>query len=253
MLPFKKETLLALCLAATVSVPQWAHAEVDNIVLVHGLNMDGGAWRSVYDELVDRDFNVSVVQMPMTSVKDDIDAVRRTISAQDGPSVLVGHSYGGMVISQAGIDPSVKGLVYVAAFQPEIGESLGALNTSVPADLPAEAIEVFEDGYYVVEPNAWIANVANGASDEDAAFTANFQAAANTSIFGYEAEVAAWKEKSSWAIVANEDRTISPELQRQMAERSGAEITEINGGHLVHMSNPSDIAEIIESAAKQSN
>lgn len=119
----------------------------------------------------------------------------------------------------------------------------------MPAELPAEAIKVFSDGYYVVEPETWIADVANGTEKQDAEFTANFQAAANTTIFGYEAENAAWKTRPSWALVATNDRTISPELQYKMASRSGATVVEIDAGHLVHMSNPDEVTALIESAA----
>jgi len=249
MLNLKKITLLAMCLTASSALAGQALADARNIVLVHGLNMDGGAWRSVYKQLSAKDYNVTVVQMPMTSIEADVAAVRRAIDVQEGPIVLAGHSYGGMVISQAGIDPDVKALVYIAAFQPEVGESLGFLNASIPAELPAEAIKVFDDGYYLVEPETWIADVANGTENSDAEFTANFQAAANTSIFGYEAENAAWKNKPSWALVPTNDRTVSPELQQKMASRSGAQVQEIDAGHLVHMSNPDEVTALIESAA----
>lgn len=122
MLNLKKITLFAMCLTASSALAGQALADAKNIVLVHGLNMDGGAWRSVYEQLSGKDYNVTVVQMPMTSIEADIAAVRRAIDVQDGPVVLAGHSYGGMVISQAGIDPDVRALVYVAAFQPEVGE-----------------------------------------------------------------------------------------------------------------------------------
>jgi pimeloyl-ACP methyl ester carboxylesterase len=224
-------------------------ADVNNIVLVHGLNMDGGAWRAVYDRLTADDYDVTVVQLPMTSIADDIAATRRALDAQDGSIVLVGHSYGGMVISQAGADPDVKALVYIAAFQPEIGESLAFLNASIPAELPQDAIKVFDDGFYVVKPDAWIADVANGVPETDAKYTAMFQAPASTAIFGYEAADAAWHKTTAWVAIATDDRTIAPELQRQMSRRSGAKVVEIEGGHLLQMSHPDEVTAVIEEAA----
>ena len=145
----------------------------------------------------------------MTSIEDDIAAARRAIDAQDGPVVLVGHSYGGMVISQAGTDPDVKALIYVAAFQPEVGESLAFLNASIPAELPQDAVQLLDDGYYVVKPEAWLAYVANGLPESDARYTATFQTPVNTAIFGYEAEAAAWHETPAWAVIRSLSATLS--------------------------------------------
>jgi pimeloyl-ACP methyl ester carboxylesterase len=242
-------TSASLAMVAAGTLPGAAAAQVRNVVLVHGMNADGSTWRSVFDQLDGEGYEVTVVQLPLTSIEDDIAATRRIIDAQDGPVVLVGHSYGGMVISQAGTDPKVEALVYVAAFLPEIGESLAMLNASVPADLPQSAIRVFEDGTYLVEPEAWIADVANGLSEADARFSAMSQATSNTAIFGYEAEAAAWHDVPSWAAVATEDRTIAPELQRQMADRSGATVVEIDGGHMLPMSHPNEVAALIKDAA----
>jgi pimeloyl-ACP methyl ester carboxylesterase len=240
---------LSFTLASTL-LPAAASAATNNIVLVHGMNMDGSAWRTVHDKLTSEGYDVTVVQLPMTSIQDDIAATRRAIKAQDGPVVLVGHSYGGMVITQAGVDPAVKALVYVAAFQPDIGESLSYLNASIPAQLPPEAIQVADDGFYTVEPNAWVADVANGLPPQDAQYTATFQSPANTAIFGYEAEHAAWRNLPAWAVIATEDRTITPELQRNMAERSGAKAIEIEAGHLVQISHPDEVTAVIEEAAE---
>lgn len=242
-------TSAGMAVAAAIAMPGPAAAEAHDVVLVHGMNMDGGAWRAVYDRLTADGYRVTAVQLPMTSMEDDIAATRRAIDAQDGPVVLVGHSYGGMVISQAGVDPNVKALVYVAAFQPEIGESLASLNASIPGELPADAILMFDDGYYVVDPDAWIADVANGLPEAEARYTAIFQTPANSSLFGYRAEAAAWHDIPAWAAIAAEDRTIAPALQRQMAGRSGARMVEIDGGHLLHMSHPQEIAALIEEAA----
>lgn len=248
----RTKTLLASlggALAVATILPSVAVAQADNIVLVHGMNMDGGAWRTVYRRLTARGYDVTAVQLPMTSIEADIAATHRAINAQEGSVVLVGHSYGGMVISQAGTDTDVKALVYVAAFQPEIGESIADLNASIPADMPQDAVQLFDDGYYVVERSAWIADVANGVPEADAQYTAMFQTPANTSIFAYEAETTTWHEANVWAAIATEDRVIAPELQRQMSERSGATVVEVEGGHLLPISHPSEITSLIEEAA----
>ncbi|MTH97238.1 alpha/beta fold hydrolase [Roseibium sp. RKSG952] len=240
----------AIALSASAALPASAHADAKNVVLVHGLNMDGGAWRGVHERLTADGYSVTVVQMPLTSASDDIAAARRAIEAQDGPVVLVGHSYGGMVISETGTGPNVAALVYVASFLPEKGESLGALNASIPTDFDPSAIKVSADGFYVLERDAWIKSVANDIPEADANYTADFQTAAHTSIFGYQAEVSAWKDKPSWAVIPTRDLTVAPQLQHKMAARAGASVTEIEAGHLVNMSHPDAITDIIKQAAE---
>lgn len=247
---FTKVLLASLGMAISMAfLPSTATARARNVVLVHGMNMDGNAWSSVYDRLRSQNYQVTVVQLPMTSIEDDIAATRRAIASQEGSVVLVGHSYGGMVISQAGTDPHVKALVYVAAFQPELGESLASLNASVPAELPQDAAQVFKDGFYVIKPDVWADYVANGLPQAEAEHTALFQTPANTSIFGYKAEATAWRDIPSWAAIAKQDRTISPDLQRKMSERAKSTVVEIDGGHLLPMSHPESVAAIIETAA----
>ena len=238
---------------STAVLPGRAVAKAQNVVLVHGMNMDASTWRAVFDLLRADDYRVTAVQLPLTSIEDDIAATRRALEKQDGSVVLVGHSYGGMVISQAGTDSHVKALVYVAAFLPEKGESLSSLNASAPAELPPSALTVFDDGAYIVDPDAWIADVASDLPQADALFSAMSQAASNTAIFGYEAEVAAWHDKPAWSAIATRDRAVSPALQRRMSERSGATVIEIDGGHLLQMTHPKEITALIEKAATSVN
>lgn len=225
-------------------------ADVKNIVLVHGANVDGSTWRGVYDRLTAEDYKVTIVQMPLTSTEDDIAAVRRVIGVQDGPMLLVGHSHGGMVISEAGGDPDVKGLVYIAAFQPGAGESAGALLASDPTEFMSDKLTVFDDGHYLIDEDAFVSIAGNGLSRDDAIYVARSQAASNTAILEYEARVAAWNEKPSWSAIATLDRIIAPGLQRQMSERAGSTIIDIENGHMLPMTSPDEVANIIRQAAK---
>ncbi|TGN51308.1 alpha/beta hydrolase [Paracoccus liaowanqingii] len=233
-----------------VALPGIAAADVQNIVLVHGANVDGTTWRGVYDRLTARDFNVTITQLPLTSVEDDVAAVHRNLDVQDGPVLLVGHSYGGVVISQAGIDPDVKGLVYIAAFQPDTGESGGALLAATSTEFTPDKLTVFDDGHYLVDEDAFMSLVGNGLSEEDALFVARSQAMSNTAILEHEVDAPAWSEKPSWAAIATEDRTISPELQRRMSVRAGSTVIEIENGHMLPMTSPDEVAELIAQAAE---
>lgn len=225
-------------------------AEVNNIILVHGANVDGSTWRDVYDRLTAEDYKVTVVQMPLTSTEADIAAVQRIIDVQDGPMLLVGHSYGGVVISEAGVDPDVRGFVYVAAFQPDVGESGGTLLASSPTEFTPDKITVFEDGHYLIHEDAFLSVVGNGLSDDDAVFVARSQAASHSSILQYEAKSAAWNAKPSWSVIATLDRTIAPDLQRKMAQRAGSTAVDIENGHMLPMTNPDEVADVIRKAAE---
>ena len=239
----------SVALGAILAIPSVAVAEVQNIVLVHGGNVDGSTWREVYDRLIARDFNVTVTQLPMTSVEDDVAAVQRSLNQQDGPVLLVGHSYGGVVITEAGIDPDVKGLVYVTAFQPDIGESGGDLLASAESDFTADKLTITDDGFLLVNDDAFISLAGNGLSEEDALFVARSQAWANANNLAHKVVSAAWNGKPSWMTVATEDLLISPELQRRMAERAGSTVVEIDNGHMLPMTNPHEVAEVIAQAA----
>lgn len=230
--------------------PAAASANVKNVVLVHGANVDGSTWRDVYDRLTAEDYKVTVVQMPLTSTEDDIAAVQRIVDIQDGPMLLVGHSYGGVVISEVGMDPDVRGLVYIAAFQPDAGESGGALLASIPTDFTSDKLTVFDDGHYLIHEDAFLSVVGNGLSNEDAIFVARSQAASSSAILEYQTKSAAWTEKPSWSVIATLDRTIAPDLQRQMSERAGSTVVEIVNGHMLPMTNPDEVAEVIRQAAE---
>jgi hypothetical protein len=249
----KLQTLLiysAMAVGLVTAQSGVALANVKNIVLVHGANVDGSTWRGVYDRLTAEDYKVTVVQMPLTSTVDDIAAVQRIVDVQDGPMLLVGHSYGGVVISEVGMDPDVKGLVYIAAFQPDVGESGGALLASVPTGFTSDKLTVFEDGHYLIHEEAFLSVVGNGLSEEDAIFVARSQAASNSSILEYQAQSAAWNEKPSWAVIATLDRTIAPDLQRQMSQRAGSTVEDVENGHMLPMTNPDEVADVIRQAAE---
>ncbi|SEB00073.1 alpha/beta hydrolase [Rubrimonas cliftonensis] len=239
----------AMALGSLTAPSGAALADVRNIVLVHGANVDGSTWRDVYDRLTAEDYMVTVVQMPLTSTEDDIAAVQRIVDVQDGPMLLVGHSYGGVVISAVGVDTDVKGLVYVAAFQPDVGESGGDLLASSPTEFSSDKLTVFEDGHYLIHEDAFLSVVGNGMSSEDAIFVARSQAASNMAILEYRTRSAAWTGKPSWSVIATLDRTVAPDLQRQMSLRAGSTIVNIDNGHMLPMTNPDEVADVIRQAA----
>lgn len=248
----KLQTLLISSIAVVILTAHSsaALADVNNIVLVHGANVDGSIWRDVYDRLTAEDYKVTVVQMPLTSTEDDIAAVQRIVDVQDGPILLVGHSYGGVVISEVGVDPDVRGLVYVAAFQPDAGESGGALLASAPTGFTSDKLTVFDDGHYLIHEDAFLSVVGNGLAEEDAIFVARSQAASHSAILEYQTKSAAWNEKPSWSVIATLDRTIAPDLQREMSKRAGSTLFEIENGHMLPMTNPDEVADVIRQAAE---
>ena len=222
---------------------------VNNIVLVHGAFADGSGWRGVYDELVARGYRVTAVQNPLTSLSDDVAATERVIARQSGPTILVGHSYGGTVITQAGTDPKVAGLVYVSALAPDVGESTGDQFAEIPAP-PAFVIETGPDGYGFVDMEKFKSGFAGDTTDPDAAFLRDSQVPINMEIFGTKVSQAAWRSKPSWAVVATEDSAIDPRLLRQTAERIGAKSTEVKGSHVVFITQPKAVADVIDQAAR---
>jgi pimeloyl-ACP methyl ester carboxylesterase len=240
---------LVIALTATVSHVALAVEPVKNIVLVHGFFADGSGWRGVADILTKDGFNVTVVQEPETSFADDVSATQRAVDAAPGQSLLVGHSYGGAVITEVGNHPKVAGLVYVAAFQPDVGESLKSLIQKMPP--ASEAIKPTADGHLYIEPALFHADFAADLPKADAKFMARSQVMPLAQLAGTPVTQAAWKNKPSWAVVSTEDRTVNPSLQRYMASRAGSHVTEIKGSHVAFIAQPTRVANVIEQAAAQ--
>ncbi|MCP3018847.1 alpha/beta hydrolase [Cupriavidus basilensis] len=225
-------------------------APIKNIVLVHGFFADGSGWQAVAKILTLHGYKVSVVQEPETSFEDDVKTTTRVIEAQDGPSILVGHSYGGAVITEAGNHDKVAGLVYVAAFQPDTGESPLDLTKKMP---PAtKAIKATQDGYLYFDETLFHADFAADVPAAQASFMAISQVTPAAKSFGVPISQAAWRTKPSWAIVATADRAINPDLERFMTKRAGSKTTEIHSSHVAYISHPETVAKLIERAATQS-
>ena len=229
------------------TIPQDQH--VRNVVLVHGAFADGSGWRGVYDRLTSRGYRVSIVQNPLTSFEDDVNATRRILDRQDGPTILVGHSYGGTVITEAGGSPKVAGLVYVSALAPDIGETTGDQFSDIPPP-PEFVIETGEDGFGFVNLEKFKVGFAGDTSDADAAFLRDSQVPINMAIFGTPVSHAAWKDKPSWALIATEDKAIDPKLLRHTAERIGATVVEVPASHVPFLTQPKAVADAIDQAAQ---
>jgi pimeloyl-ACP methyl ester carboxylesterase len=223
---------------------------VKNIVLVHGANTDGSGWWGVYDILKKDGYHVSVVQQPLTGLADDVAATQRVIDQQDGPVILVGHSYGGTIITVAGADPKVRALVYVAALQPDVGETTNQLASSIPGEIPSSDVKPTKDGFLFVDPAKFAADVASDLPPARADYMANSQMPVAAAAFDAPVTVAAWHDKPSYAIIATADRALNPKLAHWMYKRSGARITEIKANHLVYISQPRAVASVIETAAR---
>lgn len=241
---------IALALATSVVAFAAQAAEIKNIVIVHGAFADGSGWREASEILGRRGFNVTVLQEPLTSLGADIEATNRILDLQDGPTLLVGHSYGGMVITEAGHHSKVEGLVYVAAFQPDKGENLATLAGSKPA--AAMSVRETPDGKYLyLDPKAFPADFAADLPAAEAAFAAKSQVLAAKEVFAAKVGDPAWRTKKSWSIVATDDRAINPDLERSMAKRAGSQVTEIKASHAVFASQPEKVAGVIEAAANE--
>ena len=236
----------------SVQIPNAQNPEVKNVVLVHGAWADGSGWKGVYDILVKDGYNVSIVQEPETSFKDDVAATKRVLSQQNGPSILVAHSYGGAVITEAGTDPSVAGLVYIAAPMPDAGENEGDDGKRFPSDLSkSTAIKRTADGFTYLDPSKFHEYFADDLPAEQAAFMARSQVFNAADNFKAVITAAAWRSKPSWMLVAAGDRTINPDLERWYAARAHSHTTEVAGAsHSVYVSHPKEVADLIESAAR---
>lgn len=251
--PFRLCIALAAVMVATSPALEARVARTGtakNIVLVHGTHEDGSAWRGVYNILKKDGFHVSVVQQPLTGLSDDVAATQRVIDQQDGAVILVGHSYGGTVITVAGADPKVRALVYVAAMQPDVGESTNQLVASMPGQVPGSDMRVTKDAFIFIDPDKFAADVGTDLPPAEAEYMANSQMPVAAASFGVPVTVAAWHDKPSYGIVATEDRVLNPRLARWMYKRSGAKITEIKANHLVNVSQPRAVARVIETAAR---
>ena len=226
--------------------------QIRNIVLVHGAWADGSGWKGVYDILVKDGYNVSIVQEPETSFKDDVAATRRVIAQQDGPCILVAHSYGGAVITEAGTDPIVAGLVYIAAHMPDAGESEAGDGKRFPSDLSkSTAIKMTPDGFTYIDPAQFHEYFAADLPAEQAAFMARSQVLNLADNFKAVITTPAWRSKPSWMLVAAMDRAINPELERWYAARANSHKVEVPGAsHAVYISHPREVADVIESAAR---
>jgi len=224
-------------------------AGVRNVVLVHGGFVDGSGWQQVYDLLTQDGFSVSVVQNPTLSLEGDATATRQILDRQDGPTVLVGHSYGGAVISEAGTHEKVAALAYIAAFAPDKGESVGTLVADPAPGAPVPPIVPSEDGFLFLDKEKFHHSFAGDLSPERAAFLADAQVPWGVDALGGPVSEPAWRIKPSWYLVAGEDRMIPPPVQRSMAERAGATVAEVAGSHAIYESQPAAVADLIKQAA----
>ena len=241
--------LIVVLLGATAVPAQ--NTPVKNIVLVHGAWADGSGWKGVYDILVKDGYNVSIVQEPETSFSDDVAATKRILALQNGPCILVAHSYGGAVITEAGTDPSVAGLVYIAAHMPDAGESEAQDGKRFPSDLSKSgAIKKTEDGFTYLDPAEFHEYFAADLPEPLADFMARSQVFNRAENFAAVITAAAWRSKPSWMLVAGADRTINPELERWYATRAKSQTVEVPGAsHVVYISHPKEVAALIEKAA----
>ena len=222
-----------------------------NVVLVHGGFVDGSGWEGVYKILREDGYTVSIVQNPTISLADDVAATKRIVAAQNGPVILVGHSYGGAVITEAGNDPKVAGLVYITAFAPDKDESVSTLIKDPPPGAPVPPILPPQDGYLFLDKAKFRASFAADVDNERAAFMADSQVPWGVDALSGTISEPAWKTKPSWYLVATDDKMIPPAAQRFMSQRAGSTVVEIAGSHAIYVSQPNAVAALIEKAAGQ--
>jgi pimeloyl-ACP methyl ester carboxylesterase len=222
-----------------------------NVVLVHGGFVDGAGWEGVYKILKKDGYNVSIVQNPTISLEDDVAVTKRTLATQDGPAILVGHSYGGAVITEAGNHPNVSALVYIAAFAPDKGESVGTLIKDPPPGAPVPPILPPQDGFLFLDKAKFPASFAGDVEAEKAEFMADSQVPWGMGAISGAISEPAWRTKPSWYLVTTEDKMIPPDAQRAMSKRAGSTVVEVKGSHAIYVSQPSAVAALIEQAAKK--
>ncbi len=226
-----------------------ANGGVKNVVLVHGGFVDGSGWQGVYDHLKEDGFNVTIVQNPTISLADDVAVTKRALATQTGPAILVGHSYGGVVITEAGNGPKVAGLVYIAAFAPDKGESVSSMIKNPPPGAPVPPIMPPQDGYLFLDRAQFRASFAADVSREAASFMADSQVPWGVEALNGAVTEPAWKTKPSWYLVSTEDKMIPPDAQRAMSKRAGSSVIEVKGSHAVYVSQPKAVANVIAKAA----
>ena len=223
---------------------------ITNVVLVYGAFADGSGWRGVYDLLTAKGYKVTIVQNPLTSLADDVAATTRVLDRQDGPTILVGHSWGGTVITEAGVHPDVVGLVYVSALSPDAGETTSQQYEGF-APTPNFVIDVGPDGYGFLNREKFRIGFCDDASDADAAFLRDTQVPINMSVFETKLKNAAWRTKPSWAVIATEDKAFDQAMLLHMAKRINARVTKVSASHAVFMTQPKVVADTIDRAAKE--
>ena len=226
-----------------------SNLEAKTVVLVHGGFVDGSGWEGVYNILRKDGYTVAIVQNPTISLADDVAATKRIIAAQNGPVILVGHSYGGAVITEAGNDPKVAGLVYITAFAPDKGESVSSLIKDPPPGAPVPPILPPLDGYLFLDKSKFAASFAADVEAKKAAFMADSQVPWGVEALSGTISEPAWRTKPSWYLIATEDKMIPPPAQRFMAERAGSTVAEAQGSHAIYVSQPNAVATVIEKAA----
>ena len=223
--------------------------KIDNIVLVHGGFVDGAGWRGVYDILKKDGFNVAIVQNPTISLAGDVSATKLILDSQPGPVILVGHSYGGVVITEAGTHSKVAGLVYITAFAPDKGESVNSLIANPPPGAPVPPILPPKDGYLFLDNAKFPASFAGDVDPMDAAFMADSQVPWGLDALGGAVTQPAWRSKPSWYLLVRDDKMIPYPAQQFMAKRADAIVAEVPGSHAIYVSNPKAVAALIEKAA----
>ena len=226
------------------------NASRPTVVLIHGGFVDGSGWRGVYDRLRAQGHRVAVVQNPTVSLEGDVAAVKQVLDDLEGEAVLVGHSYGGVVITETGSDPRVAGLVYIAAFAPDKGESVNTLIADPPPEAPVPPILPPRDGYLFLDREKFHDSFAGDLPADEAAFMADSQVPWGVDALGGAVSEPGWRLKPSWYLVASDDRMIPPPAQRAMAERTGASVSEVAGSHSVYVSQPQAVADLIHTAVE---